>query len=366
MAIFQRRPSALYPLDGMRAFAILWVLIYHTFHQFFSCTEDSDWRWVLYPVNGGDIGVDIFFVLSGFLISYILIKENDKQGYIDVWNFYRGRFWRLWPTLAVFIVFDSYRKFRVKQLTYLVMIGNFLYQSHVWSVAVEFQFYIISPFIVRHMIWKSDHCCSRKPWLLPAIIWLMSIGFSFYFCWKIAPELLEDVEAWMPKKVKKKLFKFWYINTLTRLSPYVTGMFAGYVHLRTDGQSCILKYSMIFEWLCVFVMAFISYFGARYQYEAFWTPMAQFVYMNISRAIYGLLLSYLLAKMVSVKPEEPLGYRPTACLRACYSSSFWVPLCMISYSLYLYHVPILKIIRSGWNEDFERYTSCAYAPSVGW
>lgn len=51
-------------------------------------------------MNAGDLGVDIFFVLSGFLISFILLKEFKKYGgRIDVLNFYRGRFLRLVPVM---------------------------------------------------------------------------------------------------------------------------------------------------------------------------------------------------------------------------------------------------------------------------
>lgn len=111
----------------MRAVAIIWVLVYHCFHPFFECLDGEPWEWILYPVEGGDLGVDIFFVLSGFLISFILIKEHDKHGYIHIYGFYRSRFWRLWPTLFVYILFDLYRKFKPKLLSYLIFIGNFLY-----------------------------------------------------------------------------------------------------------------------------------------------------------------------------------------------------------------------------------------------
>jgi peptidoglycan/LPS O-acetylase OafA/YrhL len=55
--------------------------------------------------SSGGMAVDIFFVLSGFLISYILLKEHKKTGKIDMWAFYRGRFLRLWPVMLVWAVF---------------------------------------------------------------------------------------------------------------------------------------------------------------------------------------------------------------------------------------------------------------------
>ena len=58
-------------------------------------------------VASGDDGVDIFFVLSGFLISYILLKEFKKYGgKIDVFNFYRGRFLRLVPVMIPWVLYN--------------------------------------------------------------------------------------------------------------------------------------------------------------------------------------------------------------------------------------------------------------------
>ena len=51
----------------------------------------------------GELGVDIFFVLSGFLISFILLRECQKyNGMIDIALFYKSRFFRLWPALLVY------------------------------------------------------------------------------------------------------------------------------------------------------------------------------------------------------------------------------------------------------------------------
>lgn len=55
-----------------------------------------------YLAFNGESGVDIFFVLSGFLISYVLIKDIDKNGQIDWWNFIRGRIMRIYPVLIIF------------------------------------------------------------------------------------------------------------------------------------------------------------------------------------------------------------------------------------------------------------------------
>jgi len=75
-------------LDGLRGFAVLAVIMYHAQVPFF---------------QGGFIGVDIFFVLSGFLITSLLVREFYSQQRIDLKNFYVRRVLRLGPALGAFL-----------------------------------------------------------------------------------------------------------------------------------------------------------------------------------------------------------------------------------------------------------------------
>jgi len=143
-------------LDGMRAVAILVVIIYHL-------------EWLmpqLHPyVKGGFLGVDIFFVLSGFLITSILLSEREKTGTIGLKNFYIRRCLRLIPAFWLFLIgiyfFGSYLLPRF-QASLVYGRNDFLYAltysmnwfsatnpgydsnlNHSWSLAIEEQFYII-------------------------------------------------------------------------------------------------------------------------------------------------------------------------------------------------------------------------------
>ena len=75
------------PLDGVRAFAVATVLVAHASGR----------------INGGWVGVEVFFVLSGFLISTLLLQENDRTGKIDLLKFYERRVRRLLPALVACI-----------------------------------------------------------------------------------------------------------------------------------------------------------------------------------------------------------------------------------------------------------------------
>ena len=146
-------------LDGLRAIAIALVLACHT-----------------QLLRGGWVGVDVFFVLSGYLITSILLNELRQTGRISFANFYWRRSLRLLPALAVLVTFMLVRsvlspnggEIRAATLigaAYLenwnnvYSFGPFDLMGHTWSLATEEQFYILWPlllplvFLYRPMAW---------------------------------------------------------------------------------------------------------------------------------------------------------------------------------------------------------------------
>ena len=77
-------------IDGLRAVAVICVILYHSKHSFFG----KDW------FSGGFVGVDVFFVISGYLISSIIFKELFKTGTFSFSNFYKRRIRRIIPALS--------------------------------------------------------------------------------------------------------------------------------------------------------------------------------------------------------------------------------------------------------------------------
>lgn len=128
-------------LDGLRALAVLLVLVGH-----------SNWAWVM--DGGGSVGVALFFTLSGFLITSLLIAEWRAQGRIDLPRFYARRAIRLYPAMlgvsAVCLVGGVPLTSVLITVFYLsdfaVASGNMINPlTHTWSLAVEEQFYLIAP-----------------------------------------------------------------------------------------------------------------------------------------------------------------------------------------------------------------------------
>ncbi len=145
-------------LDGLRAISILMVIICHLGIVVY-LPESNFWRERVYSLFNGSTGVKVFFVVSGFLITKLLLFEIKNHGQISLYRFYVRRALRLLPALGVWLlVYAALMAFDQLDTNWvgltlastylinfapLIFISNSL--SHLWSLAVEEQFYLIWP-----------------------------------------------------------------------------------------------------------------------------------------------------------------------------------------------------------------------------
>ena len=156
-------------LDGLRALAVLLVVATHSVAGL--------------PIGG--VGVSTFFVLSGYLITTVLIREQEATGRISLSRFYLRRAARLYPALTVMLLVTVALGASVGAAliagTYTTNlfnsfgVGNFPY-AHTWSLAMEEQFYLLWPFLLPIVVRRG-----RRAWAVLAVLAVVSAGAGWAF-----------------------------------------------------------------------------------------------------------------------------------------------------------------------------------------
>lgn len=192
-------------INGLRAIAVIAVVLFHF---------NSSW------LPGGFAGVDVFFVISGFLMTKI-IYTGIINGNFDLWKFYSARTKRITPALAVacafVLMFGWFYISRQDFVTLAKHVGsslfffsNFVYWAeagyfdiaskskfllHTWSLSVEWQFYLIYPFIIMTAIAVAGQRFARY---LILCLTLISLTFCIYssFRWPDASYFLLPSRSW--------------------------------------------------------------------------------------------------------------------------------------------------------------------------
>ena len=183
-----RAPHRLAGLDILRSLAILSVIVYHVYVFHGLGTMPA---WIERLCQQGWMGVDLFFVLSGFLIGSQFLKPYLVSQTPSLWNFYRDRIFRILPAyfavLALYLFVPLWRESpRMSPAwKFITMCENIVPDeamnrafSHAWSLCVEMHFYLFFPVVVLLMMRKPSF---RKTALLIAALLLSGMAIRTFF-----------------------------------------------------------------------------------------------------------------------------------------------------------------------------------------
>jgi len=176
--------------DGLRGLAVLAVLVFHGSYGYF---------------KGGFLGVDLFFIVSGYLITSLLFQEYQTTGKISFGKFYARRALRLIPALILGVIvadvlwpitdLEPGSNKTIATLGALFYAGNLINDrilgnmSHFWSLSVEEHFYFVWPFVMAYfMVLVSS--ARRVRFLLVVLIAVTIFRIdAFFHQWQLAYEI---------------------------------------------------------------------------------------------------------------------------------------------------------------------------------
>jgi len=245
-------------LDNIRTYAFLAVFVSHAYFSFFTVTPWGT-RWF----GHGEVGVQMFFVLSAFLITYLSLSEYAKTGTFSVLHFFKKRILRIWPVyfLVLFISYIWYL-FRADVTDILGCTTQFAYffgnncmvqgipniigsatVGPMWSVSVEQQFYIVFPLALMGCIYFFKNI--RKH-ITP---WLIHITLAFIFVYALCVRFFY-AENW----------NYITYTVVTSLPAFITGLYLAYgVHKKSYVIDHIRAHQHIYS-----ITACISFFSFLY------------------------------------------------------------------------------------------------------
>jgi peptidoglycan/LPS O-acetylase OafA/YrhL len=317
-------------LNAVRAIAAIMVII---FHVELIKSEYNRTNWVKYVQLGGDLGVILFFVLSGYLITYLLLKEKEMTGFISLKDFYVRRILRIWPlymlvVLLCLFVFpyipflnepplSSMLSRPLQIFFYLFFMANVLtgFSSHVnyarptWSVAVEEQFYLLWPLLIRRA--KNP---ARTIFYVFAAYWIVKIGL-------IVASSNTFSQRWNIPYIKN-IQSVWDYTPFDALS--IGGM-AAYAYFKKSSLLAFL-YRKEVQLAVFFMPACIYLFRMEFFIESL-------VYVKMSNTVYAAIFAVMILNL-SGNEQVIINLE----------NKIMIFLGKISYGLYLYHWVVVVFV----------------------
>ncbi len=314
-------------LNALRFFAAFLVIVTHIELLKGQLGFSNSWKF-LEQFNLGGLGVYFFFVLSGFLITYLLIHEKEKTGTIKIKAFYIRRLLRIWPlyyfiTLLAFFILPNFEmmevpwlqqfyhsNFTVNLVLFLLMLPNLAlalnpavaHAGQLWSIGVEEQFYLIWP-----VLFKRTNNLLR----LLILLFVFVVGIKVLFILLLNSNTIQSSENMLALKKFMAMSKF---------ECMIIGAFGAYgVKYNSKNMLRIVYHPIVFG-ISLLSLPLMNYFSPEILNDAIHLPysvMFIVIILNVSTNKKGL-------KLLENRVFNFLG--------------------KISYGLYMYHMMVVVFV----------------------
>ncbi len=314
-------PAHVVGLDGIRGVAVLLVFISH-FHWILSpdpfLTKVTPWHFINRTFEAGFMGVDIFFVLSGFLITSLLMKDRSTNQKNLFRRFYRRRALRLLPALYALLLADFFVsrwenfpgdiQWRTTWHAILFLnnwniVNNFDEAQndlgHLWSLGIEEQFYLIWPLT----LWLLAKLKIPSKMMIPLILFASLVVMAH------RTSLWNEGTSWI----------ILYVRTDTRLDSLLIGAMFAYVYRHFQVPSKILNSVATLSFIGLIYIKYVLY-KSPFIFEMGYTIIALLAGFIILSVVEGV---FFVQKVFTWRPLTMIG--------------------KVSYGLYLWHMPIFLL-----------------------
>ncbi|TDM02289.1 acyltransferase family protein [Macrococcus carouselicus] len=317
MTTLKKKTQYLPGLDGLRAIAVISIIIYHLNPKF---------------LPGGFLGVDTFFIISGYLITSILLREYEETGSLNLFKFYSKRIKRLFPAIWFLLItlftycvlFEQSILFQLKKdiIAAFFYVSNWWYifddvdyfqaleprpLQHLWSLAIEEQFYIFFPVALLLLLKKFSRRTAIITFSVLAIISAVWMATLYY-----------------PGIQVSRL----YFGTDTRLQTMLLGVLLAFIW----PASRLKKNPPLSMKATISIVGILNFVILLFSFNLV-SESSGFLYQG-GFFMLGLMTISTIASCV----------HPDSLLKSLLSLPLLTAIGRLSYSLYLWHYPIIVLV----------------------
>lgn len=277
--------------------------------------QNKVWHYIDNLIGNFGFGVDVFFLISGFLITYLLLKEKEITGKISLKDFYIRRTLRIWPLYYFIIILGpwlvrwTHSTPAPNYLAQIFFVGNFaairtedwIYPfAHYWSICVEEHFYLVWPFLVAFIP-------TKRLVAVFATILFASIAFRFYMF--VTPGYN---------------YYHFYLHTLSRIDVLAIGAMLAFFHWKKPFQVNIPGYVRMLMYVLLITLMCTD---DIHSYDSeFNVTVKSYIYVGISTLAIG---SFLFGQNNVLAPKKKNIFHYFG---------------KVSYGIYMYHNVLIFII----------------------